>query len=102
MKLTSSSITTSNTAWAGRRTRNDALLFKPRVGKDLRNIPKEDQARILAAVERLSDGLGGDIRRLTSFTPEYRLRVGNYRVLFEVVANTIIIYRVLHRREAYR
>lgn len=44
----------------------------------------------------------GDIKRLTNFTPEYRLRVGNYRVLFELTHNTIVIYRILHRSHAYR
>lgn len=38
----------------------------------------------------------------TSFTPEYRLRVGDWRVLFEVERDKIVIYRILHRREAYR
>jgi mRNA interferase RelE/StbE len=49
----------------------------------------------------LADGLAGDVKRLTNFTPEYRLRVGNYRVLFEVEQDRIVIYRVKHRREAY-
>ena len=31
-----------------------------------------------------------------------RLRVGDWRVLFEVAGPTVIIHRVLHRREAYR
>ena len=39
--------------------------------------------RILENIERLQFGLQGDIKRLTDFTPEYRLRVGNYRILFE-------------------
>ena len=29
------------------------------------------------------------MKRLTSFKPEYRLRIGNYRVLFEVIEGTI-------------
>ena len=33
--------------------------------------------------------------------PAYRLRVGNYRVLFDVVEDTIIIGRVLHRQNSY-
>ena len=44
----------------------------------------------------------GDIKKLTNFTPEYRLRVGDWRVLFEMDAKKITIYRILHRREAYR
>ena len=50
----------------------------------------------------LEKGLIGDIKRLTNFTPEYRMRIGDYRVLFEVEKEKIIIYRIKHRKEAYR
>jgi mRNA interferase RelE/StbE len=46
--------------------------------------------------------LAGDVKKLTGFTPEHRLRVGNYRVLFEVEDARVIVYRGRHRREAYR
>ncbi len=42
-----------------------------------------------------------NIKKLTNFEPAYRLRVGNYRVLFDVTDDTIIIGRVLHRQNAY-
>lgn len=42
-----------------------------------------------------------NIKRLTNFEPAYRLRVGDYRVLFDVVENTIFNGRVLHRQESY-
>jgi mRNA interferase RelE/StbE len=50
----------------------------------------------------MSNDLKGDVKRLTNFTAEYRLRVGDYRALFEIEGQTIIIYRIRHRREAYR
>ena len=50
----------------------------------------------------MTEDLGGDVKQLTNFTPEYRLRVGDYRVLFEIEGNTIVVYGVRHRREAYR
>ncbi|RUQ34746.1 MAG: type II toxin-antitoxin system RelE/ParE family toxin [Candidatus Competibacteraceae bacterium] len=78
------------------------LHFKPRVEKDMRALSREDRELILTAIERLSVDLQGDVKQLTDFTPEYRLRVGSYRVLFEIVDSTIVVYRVLHRREAYR
>jgi mRNA interferase RelE/StbE len=44
-----------------------------------------------------------DMKNLTNFTPEYRLRVGRFRVLFEIEDRIrIIVYRIVHRREAYR
>jgi mRNA interferase RelE/StbE len=43
-----------------------------------------------------------DVKRLTNFSPESRLRVGDWRVLFEANRDKVVIYRILHRREAYR
>jgi len=42
-----------------------------------------------------------NIKKLTNFEPAYRLRVGNYRVLFDVTDDIIIIGRVLHRQNSY-
>ncbi len=78
------------------------LEFKPLAEKDLSGLSAANQSRILQKVEMLQQGLTGDIKRLTNFTPEYRLRVGDYRILFEIVESSIVIYRVLHRRDAYR
>lgn len=78
------------------------VQFKPRAVKDLDRLPRNTQTRILSHIEILSGNLKGDVKRLTQFTPEYRLRVGDYRVLFEIEESTIVIYRILHRREAYR
>lgn len=79
-----------------------SLEFKPRAEKDLSVLSAADQSRILQKIESLQHGIEGDIKRLTHFTPEYRLRVGDYRVLFEIVEGNIIIYRILHRRDACR
>jgi len=57
--------------------------------------------RILLKVYAMQDDLAGDVKRLTNMTPGYRLRVGDYRVLFELEGDRIIVYRVRHRREAY-
>jgi len=76
-------------------------LKKPAI-KDLKNIPKSEAEKIVKALKKLEDGLSGDIKQLTNFTPEYRLRVGKYRVLFETQESRIIVYRVKHRREAYK
>ena len=77
--------------------------LKPRANKDLHRICKKDAERIVDALEKLEDNLTGDVKRLTNFTPEYRLRVGDYRVLFEIEkSKRVVVYRVRHRREAYR
>ena len=50
----------------------------------------------------MSDDLEGDLKRLTEHTPECRLRVGDYRVLFEIEEKTTIIHRIRHLGKAYR
>jgi mRNA interferase RelE/StbE len=76
--------------------------FKPRAIKDCKSIDKKRLKLIFSKIELLSDNLQGDVKKLTNFTPEYRLRVGDYRVLFETEKNEIIIYRIMHRKEAYK
>ena len=77
--------------------------LKPRAMKDLRRVPQDDARRILEALGALEDDLSGDVKRLTNFTPEFSLRVGVYRVLFEVdKSSRVVVYRVRHRREAYK
>ena len=39
----------------------------------------------------MSDNLKGDVKHLTDTAPEYRLRVGDYRILFEIEAESIVI-----------
>ncbi|HUL19956.1 MAG TPA: type II toxin-antitoxin system RelE/ParE family toxin [Thermodesulfobacteriota bacterium] len=78
------------------------IQFKPRTVRDIERLPSRIQAQVLARIEEMRNDLRGDVKRLTNFTPEYRLRVGDYRALFEVEKETIVIYRIRHRREVYR
>jgi mRNA interferase RelE/StbE len=73
----------------------------PKATKDLKGLPKSEAGKIIEKIRGLEQGLDGDIKKLTNFSPEYRLRVGNYRVLFEIEDQKILIYRVKHRNDAY-
>ena len=64
-------------------------------------IDRSDGRRIIEKIRVLRNDLTGNVKRLTNFTPEYRLRVGSYRVLFEVEGEKVVIYRVRHRKDAY-
>ena len=77
------------------------IEFKPRALKDLKAINRDEAGRIVEKIQALKNDLGGDVKRLTNFTPEYRLRAGTYRVLFEVEGAKVVIYRIRHRKEAY-
>ena len=52
--------------------------------KQLRAIPKPFNANIFAAIRKLEDTeTWGVVKRLTDHEYNYRLRIGNYRVLFD-------------------
>lgn len=77
------------------------IEFKPKAIKDLEKLSDDLQNRIINKIELMQDNLQGDIKKLTNFTPEYRLRVGDYRILFEIENQIILIYRIKHRSKAY-
>jgi mRNA interferase RelE/StbE len=77
------------------------LRFSKRADKDLQRLPLEVQGRIVVRLKALRQDLTGDVKKLTNHTPEYRLRVGDYRVLFEVDGDVIVVHRVRHRKDAY-
>ena len=78
------------------------LVIREKAQRDFAAIPPKDAARISQRIADLAHDLRGDVKRLTNFTPSYRLRVGDWRVLFEVSDGVVVIYRVRHRREIYR
>jgi mRNA interferase RelE/StbE len=49
----------------------------------------------------MRENLAGDVKRLVDFVPPYRLRVGDWRVLFDIDGTLILVHRVLHRSQAY-
>jgi mRNA interferase RelE/StbE len=52
--------------------------------EDLRSLPKREADQILRKVLRLEHGLHGNIKRLQNADAAFRLRMGDYRVLFDV------------------
>lgn len=45
--------------------------------------------------------LAGDVKKLTAQEKKYRLRAGNFRVLFRLEEDVIVVYDVKDRKEAY-
>jgi mRNA interferase RelE/StbE len=82
-----------------------AITWRKSTKKDLRKIPSDEVARIIGAVEDLAlhpfpDGH----KKLVGTQHSYRIRVGNYRVLYEVLGHvlTIAVIKVAHRKDVYR
>ncbi|MFN8558558.1 MAG: type II toxin-antitoxin system RelE/ParE family toxin [Dehalococcoidia bacterium] len=58
------------------------LLYTRRAQRDLKRLDRLVQERVVAALERFASEQTGDVRRLAGGRPEWRLRVGDWRVLF--------------------
>ena len=70
--------------------------------KDLKQISEPFKSKLHAKILELKQFPHvSNIKKLTNFEPAYRMRVGNYRVLFDVTEDTVIIGRVLHRQKSY-
>lgn len=80
------------------------LSFRPSVARDLRTIPSADVLRILARIDGLQDDPRPPGSVKLSGQERYRLRQGNYRILYSIEDDELIVdvVKVGHRREVYR
>ncbi|RNI19871.1 type II toxin-antitoxin system RelE family toxin [Flexivirga caeni] len=81
------------------------VQFAPAAARQLRNLDKQAQRRIQAVVELLADDpRPAGVKKLTGGDGEWRVRTGDYRVIYEV-HDDILLVLVLslgHRRDIYR
>lgn len=70
--------------------------------KDLKKIDKSDTIKILQTIKKLEDYPHiTNVKKLTNYYPPFRLRIGDYRVLFDIEEDKIIVSNIKHRKEAY-
>lgn len=80
-------------------------IFKNSAIKDLKKLPKELQIRILDKLEYFkesSDPLYFAEPLEGKKFGDYRFRVDDYRIAFDLDHDLMVILRIKHRREAYR
>jgi len=81
-----------------------SIVFKQSVAKDFRPIPKKDVQRILKRIDGLADDPRPAGAEKLSGDEKYRIRQGNYRILYTIEDDiiTVTIVKVGHRRDVYR
>jgi mRNA-degrading endonuclease RelE of RelBE toxin-antitoxin system len=78
------------------------IRFLPNVPLEIRAIPQPIALGILKALHRYIETGTGRVKPLSGeFEGLLRLRVGNYRVLFDETADTVTLHRVRDRKNAY-
>lgn len=81
------------------------LAFTRAALKDLRCLPGADRARGLDRLEAYAAdpaAPGHDVVPIVGVADGYRLRFGEWRALFTITGAAMDVYRIRHRREAYR
>ena len=82
-----------------------SILWKPSAVKDIKRIDRQATHRIIRAIESLSlNPVPPGVRKMHGSDRSYRLRVGDYRVIYSLFHSHLIIevLRVRHRKDAYR
>jgi mRNA interferase RelE/StbE len=83
---------------------NYRLLIKPSAAKELEGLPLKDRRRVATRLQRLASDPRPTGAEKLSGQDKYRLRQGDYRLLYSVddAALTVVIVKIGHRREVYR
>ena len=84
-----------------------AFRWRERPVRQLRAIPQPAALTILRALTPLGDDPrrpDANVKKLTGYEDRYRLRIGDYRVIYDVMDEQLVILAVGvgHRREIYR
>jgi len=81
------------------------IEWKPSALRELKRLDRQVIGRIIKGVESLAENpFPPGIKKLAGSEYTYRLRIGDYRVIYEVVNNQLVIevIRVRHRKDVYR
>jgi len=81
------------------------VFLEKKAVKQLEKLDEDTRGRIVEALHTLRDGGFSrrlDIVKLRGYKNQYRLRIGKYRILFELMPErTIVVYAILPRKVAY-
>ena len=80
-----------------------SITYKQSVERDLRRIDRSRLKRLVGVLEsKLSEdphigkALSGEFEGL------YRIRIGDYRVVYSIMSKTVLVLRIAHRKDVYR
>jgi mRNA interferase RelE/StbE len=80
------------------------IEWKRSAAKELKSLPTDIVLRIVTAVEQLAaQPFPPGVKKLVGSENTYRIREGSYRVIFTVIASSLVIevIRVGHRKDVY-
>ena len=79
------------------------IAFTPAAWRDWQRLPKQTQARLKTKLTFYSnDPLKYAVKLTDPAIGQYRFRIGDYRIVFDLSADTIVILAVGHRKDIYK
>jgi len=78
------------------------LVIARRFRQDLRRLDAQMHRRVLEMLERLREDPFQGTRLTNVAIGQWRIRIGDYRIRYDIEGEQILLYRVRHRREIYR
>lgn len=82
---------------------NYKIFIKSSAAKELKRLPKKDVQRITSKIQSLSKEPRPQGCEKLSVQERYRIRQGNYRIIYSIEDDKLIVYvvKIAHRRGAY-
>ncbi len=81
------------------------VFVEAKAQKQFKKVPLRDQTRIIEVLKTLeNEGLSArlDIKMLRGYQKHFRIRLGDYRIRFELSSDqTIVVYSISQREKAY-
>lgn len=80
------------------------LEIKKSAVKEIERLPRKDMKAVLERIESLSDNPRPHDCKKLSAQEKYRVRCGNYRILYSIEDDILIVFvvKVWHRKDVYR
>jgi mRNA interferase RelE/StbE len=79
------------------------IIYKKSVERDLKRLPKSEAGRILDQIDKELSKKAIDYPVLKGqFAGLRKYRVGDYRVIYAILGNEVLVLRIAHRRDVYK
>lgn len=83
------------------------IILKKHAIKDIEILQPSYHKRIVETIFKILPAINNlnqisDCQKIKGYDKFYRIRVGDYRIGFELRGNQIVIYRIMHRKDIYK
>jgi mRNA interferase RelE/StbE len=80
------------------------IVIKKSAAKEIEKIEKKDQIRLIEKIRSLAQEPRPTGSKKLSGQEKYRIRQGNYRILYQIIDDALIIcvVKIGHRRDIYK